>query len=63
MLFRGNAICNISRDVVDVCNTLPPPADGNSIAIVKLRKLQHRDHVYFESLGPNFEIIATIKIK
>ena len=49
------ALCNIPIDVVDVCNTLPRPADSNGIIKVKLkRKLQYRGHVYFESVRPNF---------
>ena len=32
------ALCNIPIDVVDVCNTLPRPADSNGIIIVKLKK-------------------------
>ena len=48
-------LCNIPIDVVDVCNTLPCPADSNGIVIVKLnRKLQYRGHVYFESVRPKF---------
>ena len=36
------ALCNTPIDVVDVCNTLPLPADSNGIIIVKLkRKLQY----------------------
>ena len=30
------ALCNVLIDVVDICNTLPPPADSNGIVIVKL---------------------------
>ena len=49
------ALCNITIDVVDVCNTLPRPADRNGIIIVKLKgKLQYRGHVYFESVRANF---------
>ena len=49
------ALCNIPIDVVDICNTLPRPADNNGIIIVKLkRKLQYRGHVYFECVRPNF---------
>ena len=49
------ALCNVPIDVVDVCNTLPRPADSNGIVIVKLkRKLQYRGHIYFESVRPNF---------
>ena len=46
------SLCNIPIDVVDVCNTLPRPADRNGIIIVRL--LQFRGHVYFESVTPNF---------
>ena len=46
-----DALCSIPVDVSDVSNTLPLPADRNSIIIVKLkRKLQYREHVYFESV-------------
>ena len=49
------ALCNMPIDIVDVCNTLPGPADSNGIIKVKLkRKLQYRGHVYFESVRPNF---------
>ena len=49
------ALGNIPIDVIDVCNALPRPTDSNGIIIVKLkRKLQHRGHVYFESVRPNF---------
>ena len=52
---KGGALCNVLIDVVDVCKTLPLPADSNGVAIVKLkRKLQYRGHVYFESVRPNF---------
>ena len=38
-----------------MCNTLPRPADSNKFVIVKhKRKLQYRDHVYFEYARPNF---------
>ena len=48
-------LCNVPVDVVDVCRTLPRPADINGIVIVKLkRKLQCRGYVYFESVRPNF---------
>ena len=48
------ALCNIPIDVVDVCNTLPHPADSNGIVIVKLKKkLQYRSHDYFQSVRPN----------
>ena len=51
---RG-ALCNVPLDEVDVCKTLPRPADSNGIVIVKLkRNLQYRGHVYFESVTPNF---------
>ena len=47
-------LCNVPIDAVDVCKTLPRPADSNGIVIVKLkRKLQYRSHVYFESIRPN----------
>ena len=49
------ALCNVPVDVVDVCKTLPRPADSNGIVIVKLkRKLEYRGHVYFEFLRSNF---------
>ena len=49
------ALCNVTIDVVEVCKTLPRPADSNGTAIVKLtRKLQYRGHVYCESVRPNF---------
>ena len=49
------ALCNVPIDVVDVCKTLPRPADSNRIVIVKLeRKLEYRGHVYFESVRINF---------
>ena len=49
------ALCNLPIDVVDVCNTLPRPADSYDIIIVKhKRKLRYRGHVYFESVRPNF---------
>ena len=49
------ALCNMPIDIVDVCNTLPGPADSNGIIKVKLkRKLQYRGHVYFEYVRPNF---------
>ena len=42
-------LCNIPIDVINVCNTLPRPADSKVIIIVKLkRKCQYRDNVYFE---------------
>ena len=48
-------LCNIPINVVDVCNTLSRPADSNGIIIVKLKRKSHyRDHVYFESVRPNF---------
>ena len=46
------SLYNIPIDVVDVCNTLPRPADRNGIIIVRL--IQFRGHVYFESVSPNF---------
>ena len=47
-------LCNVPIDAVDVCKTLPRPADSNRIVIVKLkRKLQYRCYVYFESVRPN----------
>ena len=50
-----DALCNVPIDVVYVCKALTRPADNNRIVIVKLkRKLQHRDHVYFESVRSNF---------
>ena len=49
------ALCNMPIDIVDVCNTLPGPADSNGIIKVKLkRKLQYKGHAYFESVRPNF---------
>ena len=48
------ALCNVPIDVVDICNTLPRPADINGTVVVKLKgKLQYRDHVYFESVRPD----------
>ena len=50
-----DVLCVIPIDVVDVCNTIPRPADSNGIIIVKLkRKLQYRGHACFESVKPNF---------
>ena len=33
-----SVLCNISIDVVDICNTLPRSADSNGIVIVKFKK-------------------------
>ena len=32
------ALCNVLIDVVDICNTLPRPADSNGIVIIKLKR-------------------------
>ena len=59
------ALCNVPIDVVDICNTLPRPADSNGIVIVKLkRKLQYRGHVYFESVRPDiiFRLLQYLKL-
>ena len=46
-------ICNVPIDTVDICNTLPQPADSNGLVIVKLkRKLQYRGHVFFDAVRP-----------
>ena len=51
------ASCNIPIYVVGVRNTLPRPANSGGIVTVKLkRKLQYRDHVYFRSVTPNFNL-------
>ena len=43
-----DALCHIPINLVDVCNTLPRPADSNGIVLVKLkRNLQYRAHFYF----------------
>ena len=48
-----SVLCNISIDVVDICNTLPRSADSNGIVIVKFKKkLIYKGHVYFESVRP-----------
>ena len=58
------ALCNVPIDVVDVCKTLPRPADNNRIVIVKLkRKLQCRGYVYFECVRPNFSMILLQLLK
>ena len=52
--FKG-ALCNIPVDVIDVCDTLPCPADSNGIIIAEIeRKLQYRGQVSFESVRLNF---------
>ena len=59
------ALCNVLIDVVDICNTLPPPADSNGIVIVKLqRKLQYGGHVYSESVRPGiiFSLLQYLKL-
>ena len=49
------ASCNIPIDIVDMCNTLPRPADSNDIVKVEInRKLQYRGHVYFKSVKSSF---------
>ena len=58
-------LCNVPIGVVDICNTLPRPADSNGIVIVKLkRKLQYRGHVYFESVRPGiiFRLLQYLKL-
>ena len=49
-----DVLCNVAIDVVDICNTLPQPADSNGSVMVKLkRKLKYSDHVYSESVRPD----------
>ena len=52
------SICNILVTKVDVnCNTLPRPADSNSLLIVKLKgKLEYKIHVIFKAVRP--ELVA-----
>ena len=60
-----DALCIVPIDVVDICNTLPRPADCNGIVIVKRkRKLQYRGHVYFESVRPDiiFRLLQYLKV-
>ena len=58
------ALYDIPIDAVEVCNTLPLPADSNGIVIVKLkRKLQYRGYVYFKSIRPNFILILLQYLK
>ena len=48
-------ICNFPIDTTNVTNTLPRPADGNGLVIVKLKcKLEYQCHVLFEPVRPVF---------
>ena len=48
-------ICHLALDVFNASNTLPRTAYSNGVVIMKSkRKLQYRDHVYFELMGRNF---------
>ena len=59
-----SALYDMPIDAVEVCNTLPLPADSNGIVIVKLkRKVQYRGYVYFESIRPNFILILLQYLK
>ena len=47
------AICDIPIETMDITNTPPQGADNSGLLTVKLkRKLNFRDHVYFQAVFP-----------
>lgn len=59
------ALRNVPIHVVDICYTLPRPADSNSIVVLKFqKKLQYRGHIYFESVKPDifFRLLHYLKL-
>ena len=55
---RG-VVCNIPIQVDAVSNVLSRPADSDGVVLVNLkRKLEFKEHVYFESVRSHFVELA-----
>ena len=48
------SVCNLPIENMDVNTLLPRQANSNCLVIIKLkRKIEYRDHVYFEPVRPD----------